>query len=218
MPDERRGLGGGGADDALAGRAGPARVAAAAVGGPRIRLVPRSGREARPAPAAWNVLKTLGQVAVFWGIFLVLLPALVWWLEGALGLGGWRFAGPAARRAGVALFALGGTLGLSSGLIMAVLGAGTPLPADCARQLVVRGPYRHIRNPMAVAGLAQGVAVGIALGSPAVILYALAGGPVWDRFVRPWEEADLEARFGGPYRRYRAAVRCWLPRFPGYSP
>jgi protein-S-isoprenylcysteine O-methyltransferase Ste14 len=69
---------------------------------------------------------------------------------------------------------------------------------------------------MAVAGLAQGVAVGVFLGSPAVVLYALSGGPVWNVFVRPWEEADLERRFGEPYRRYRAAVRCWRPRFPGY--
>ena len=82
---------------------------------------------------------------------------------------------------------------------------------------MVSGPYRHLRNPMAVAGIAQGVAVGVVLGSPAVVLYALLGGPVWHVLVCPWEEADLESRFGAPYRRYRAAVRCWLPRFPGYQ-
>jgi protein-S-isoprenylcysteine O-methyltransferase Ste14 len=116
------------------------------------------------------------------------------------------------------LFVLGGLLGLTSGLVMAVNGRGTPLPTDCARELVVVGPYRCIRNPMAVAGLTQGVAVGVFLGSPAVIAYALLGGPVWDLFVRPWEEADLERRFGGRYRRYRAAVRCWLPSLPGFRP
>jgi protein-S-isoprenylcysteine O-methyltransferase Ste14 len=116
------------------------------------------------------------------------------------------------------LFLLGGTLGLTSGMVMAAQGRGTPLPADCARELVVIGPYRYIRNPMAVAGLAQGVGVGIALGSPAVILYAVLGGPVWHVFVRPWEEADLEQRFGDDYRHYREAVRCWQPRFPGYRP
>ena len=116
------------------------------------------------------------------------------------------------------LFVLGGALGLTSGAVMAVRGRGTPLPADCPRELVVAGPYRFVRNPMAVAGLAQGVAVGIFLGSPVVVAYALAGGPAWHLLVRPWEEADLERRFGEPYRRYRAAVRCWLPRFPGYRP
>jgi protein-S-isoprenylcysteine O-methyltransferase Ste14 len=176
------------------------------------------GREARPAPRWWVVLKTLGQTVVFWSVFLFLLPAGIVALESRLGLGRWRFDGPACALCGGLLFALGGSLGLASGMVMAVRGRGTPLPADCPRELVVVGPYRYIRNPMAVAGLAQGVAVGVYLGSPAVIAFALLGGPVWHVFVRPWEEADLERRFGEPYRRYRAGVRCWLPCLPGYRP
>src|SRR5262249_29469260 len=144
------------------------------------------------------------------------LPWLVWLLEARLGLSWWRFDGVVSRTAGVVLFLLGGALGLTSGVVMAVHGRGTPLPADCARELVVVGPYRFVRNPMAIAGLGQGVAVGLFLGSPLVIAYAPAGGPIWDHFVRPWEEADLEARFGGPYRHYRASVRCWLPRLSAY--
>mgnify|MGYP000865154642 CR=1 FL=1 len=172
------------------------------------------GREARPASPRWNVAKTLGQTFVFWTLFLVVLPWAIHRLEDALGLAWWRFPGAPWRWAGAVLFLLGGTLGISSGLIMAIQGRGTPLPADCPRQLVVSGPYRYLRNPMAVAGLSQGVAVGLFLGSPAIIAYALIGGPVWQVFVRPWEEADLEQRFGEPYRRYRATVRCWLPRIP----
>ena len=176
------------------------------------------GREARPASRGWTVLKTLAQAAVFWFVFLALLPAAVVALEHSLGFGRWRFDGPATVWGGSVLFVLGGSLGLTSGVVMAVRGRGTPLPSDCPRELVVGGPYRHIRNPMAVAGLAQGVAVGVALGSPAVIVYALLGGPLWHLFVRPWEEADLERRFGEPYCRYRAAVRCWRPRLAGYRP
>ena len=173
------------------------------------------GRMARPASRRWNVLKTLAQTVVFWSTFLFLIPAGICALERAVGLE-WRFDHPAARWCGGVLFALGGALGLTSGLVMAARGRGTPFPADCARELVLTGPYRYIRNPMAVAGLSQGVAVGVFLGSPAVILYALIGGPIWHVFVRPWEEADLEQRFGAPYRRYRAAVRCWLPRLTPY--
>lgn len=176
------------------------------------------GREARPASATWNLAKTFAQTVVFWGVFLIALPAAIWFAEAWLGLDGWRFTGEPSRALGITLFALGGLLGLTSGATMAIVGHGTPLPADCPRSLVIAGPYRYVRNPMAVAGLAQGVAVGVFLGSPAVILYALAGAPVWDRCVRPWEEADLEARFGDAYRRYRAAVRCWLPRLRGYAP
>jgi len=172
------------------------------------------GREARPASWQWNVAKTLAQTVVFWAVFLFLLPAGLLAVESGLGLDRWRFAAGGWEAAGVALFVLGGALGLTSGVLMAVCGGGTPLPAACARELVLIGPYCYIRNPMAVAGLAQGVAVGLFLGSPAVVLYALAGGPIWHVFVRPWEEADLEQRFGDPYRRYRERVRCWVPRIP----
>lgn len=94
-----------------------------------------------------------------------------------------------------------------------------------SRLIAVRGrearPASAARNvaktaAQAVAGLAQGVAVGVFVGSPLVVLYALAGGPVWNAFVRPWEEIDLEQRFGEAYRRYRAAVRCWIPRLTPY--
>jgi protein-S-isoprenylcysteine O-methyltransferase Ste14 len=180
-------------------------------------MIPTQGREARPASWRRNVAKTLMQTVVFWTVFLVLLPAAVFALETAVGLDWWRFAAPEWRAVGVVLFVLGGSLGLTSGMLMAVRGRGTPLPTDCARELVVVGPYRFVRNPMAVAGLAQGVAVGLFLGSPAVVLYALAGGPVWDVFVRPWEEADLERRFGDSYRQYRAQVCCWRPRWSAHA-
>jgi protein-S-isoprenylcysteine O-methyltransferase Ste14 len=176
------------------------------------------GREARPATVSWNVFKTLSQTVVFWWVFLFFVPWMIVAVEQSFGFDGWGFGSSASRWFGGVLFALGGCLGLTSGMVMAAKGCGTPLPADCPRKLVVSGPYRFVRNPMAIGGLAQGVAVGAFLGSPAVVAYALAGGPVWHLFVRPWEEADLEQRFGESFRRYRNSVRCWLPRFTAYQP
>ncbi len=178
----------------------------------------KQGREASPAPMAFILFKTLAQVVVFWGFFLFVLPTVIWQIEARLTGGTGRFAGAHWRMAGIAVFVAFGTLGLTSGAIMAWRGKGTPLPLDCAPLLVIAGPYRYIRNPMAVAGLAQGVGVGLYAGSPAIVLYALAGGPLWNTFVRPWEEADLSRRFGVPYDRYRSQVRCWRPRFMPYDP
>ncbi|MDI2023423.1 hypothetical protein PJL18_03971 [Paenarthrobacter nicotinovorans] len=79
-------------------------------------------------------------------------------------------------------------------------------------RLVIAGPYRWVRNPMAVAGIAQGVGVGLLLGSWLVVAYAMIGSLVWNYVVRPLEEADLENRFGAEFRRYRSSVSCWLPR------
>ena len=174
------------------------------------------GREARPASRSWNVVKTLVQTTLFWATFLFLLPAGIVMLEHKFGFTAMQFGNAAARWTGAVLFLLGGSLGIVSGVTMAVRGRGTPLPADCPSELVVAGPYCHIRNPMVIAGLSQGIAVGIFLGSPFVIGYAILGGPVWHLFVRPWEEADLEQRFGAPYSQYRAAVQCWMPRIRPY--
>ena len=174
-------------------------------------------REARPASAVRNVVKSLLQTVVFWGFFLAVLPVVIYRLESWLVGDALRFASTGLRTAGILLFAASGAVGLWSLGFMAVLGQGTPLPMDCPRRLVVAGPYRYVRNPMALAGILQGIAVGIALGSPAVIAYALAGAPFWNWLVRPWEERDLEQRFGAEFRAYRAAVRCWLPRFTAYS-
>jgi protein-S-isoprenylcysteine O-methyltransferase Ste14 len=167
-------------------------------------------RVARTAPPAWNVAKTLGHTAVFWTVFLFLLPAAITAGETALGLSAFQLDGQ--RVLGGIMFASCGALGLTSGAIMAIAGKGTPLPLDSARRLVMCGPYRYVRNPMAVAGIGQGVAVGIWLGSWPVIAYAVAGGAIWHWIIRPLEERDLVQRFGEPYERYRAAVRCWLPR------
>lgn len=97
---------------------------------------------------------------------------------------------------------------------MALLGNGTPLPTATAPYLVVGGPYRFVRNPMALAGIVQGVAVGWYFGSLAVIAYAFTGALLWHFCVRPIEEADLQQRFPADYPQYREAVGLWLPRLP----
>ncbi len=115
------------------------------------------------------------------------------------------------------LFMLGWALAYTSAAFMVVKGQGTPLPADCTRELVIAGPYRYVRNPMGMGSFAQGIAVGLFLGSPFVTMYALIGSVGWNYFVRPWEELDLERRFGEGYVRYREGVRCWVPRLKGYE-
>jgi protein-S-isoprenylcysteine O-methyltransferase Ste14 len=67
---------------------------------------------------------------------------------------------------------------------------------------------------MAVAGILQGIAVGVWLGSLGVLGYALAGAVLWHLVARPAEERDLLRRFGPAYEQYRAAVPLWWPRQP----
>lgn len=168
-------------------------------------------REARPAPAWVNFAKTLAQVIVFWGFFLFLVPPQVAAMEQYCGFERYMFAGSIPFWACALLFGVAGSIGLWSALVIVVHGAGTPLPLDAPRKLVIVGPYRVVRNPMACCGLIQGVAVGLYLGSPAVLVYCMCGGLLWNYIARPAEERDLVARFGKPYCHYRDKVRCWLP-------
>ncbi len=175
-------------------------------------------REARPASGEYNIAKTLAQSAVFWTVFLGLIPYAICWLEGALGLSESRFFIPNRGVIAACLFLCASALGITSAVTMARIGRGTPLPVDCPRCLVIAGPYRYIRNPMAVAGLAQAVAVGIYIGSWSILAYVACGCLLWNLLVRKWEEHDLETRFGEPYRHYRRQVHCWIPRIKPYRP
>ena len=106
-----------------------------------------------------------------------------------------------------------GCLGLWSMVAMVRVGQGTPLPMQGTRRLVVVGPYAVVRNPMAVAGIGQGIMVGVGWGSVVVIVYALVGAVAWNAGLRPVEEAYLGIEFGDEYRGYRDRVRCWIPRW-----
>lgn len=173
-------------------------------------------RVAPPASTGRHVAATLAQTVVFWGTFLALIPSGIRRWSVPAGLAPMPFPGHGPL--GLGLFVAASALGLWSGLHMAIRGRGTPLPLQTARELVVDGPYRFVRNPMALAGITQGVAVGIHLADPVVVAYALAGALVWHTLARPPEERDLLQRFGEPYRRYRDAVRLWLPHLRPYVP
>ena len=76
--------------------------------------------------------------------------------------------------------------------------------------IVTRGVYARTRNPIYLAMLA--IYTGIALGVDSAWLLALVIplALVLRYGVIAREERYLEAKFGEPYRAYRATVRRWL--------
>ena len=177
-----------------------------------VLVGPFAFREARPAASRAHLGRTIAQMLVFWGLFLVVLPMLISWGEDR-----WRLRldlPSCVPLVGLVVLVAASALGVWSATSMATRGDGTPLPSATASRLVVAGPYRLVRNPMAVAGIAQAAGVGLMLGSWLVVLYALAGSLLWNWVVRPLEEADLEARFGAEFAAYRDRVACWVPRVP----
>jgi protein-S-isoprenylcysteine O-methyltransferase Ste14 len=157
-----------------------------------------------------HMFATAAQIVVFWGLALGVVPLVLAWLEER-----WALSLPLPAVVvplGAVVFLLASALGIWAAAAMSTKGRGTPLPAAMPNLLVIAGPYRFVRNPMAIAGIVQGAAVGLMLSSWLVVAYAVAGSLVWNWVIRPLEEADLEARFGDSFRRYRDAVRCWWPR------
>ena len=84
--------------------------------------------------------------------------------------------------------------------------------------LVVRGPYRHVRNPM-ITGV-----VCILLGEAAItasawlLLWAVAFFAVLAVFIRGWEEPHLKKRYGDAYVEYWRSVPGWIPRLSAWNP
>jgi protein-S-isoprenylcysteine O-methyltransferase Ste14 len=173
-------------------------------------------RVARPAGPVKNVTKTLVQLVTVWGFALGLLPWLAVTAEDAIGLSHWSWPGRVAL--GLVTFVAGSAFGIASAWVMAIVGQGTPVPFDAARELVIAGPYRIIRNPMATSATVQLGGVAAMYGSATVLLLAVGGGVLWNVAIRPGEERFLADRFGDAYEAYRATVRCWVPRRTPYSP
>lgn len=160
--------------------------------------------------AAAHVASTFGQIVLFWGFFLAVMPLAIAALEQR-----WTVTLPfpsVAGPVGVAVLVLASALGVWSAAVMSTLGEGTPLPSAMPNRLVIAGPYHWIRNPMAAAGIVQGAAIGLILQSWLVVAYAVVGSLVWNYVVRPLEESDLEERFGEEFLQYRDTVRCWIPQ------
>ena len=157
------------------------------------------------------LVHTTIQIVVFWGVFLIIIPVIINAFEDRWNLA-YKFP-ILLVVVGFALLALSSVIGVWSARAIANFGSGTPLPSQMAHHLVARGPYAFVRNPMAIAGVVQGMAMGLLIGSWLVVVYALIGSLLWNWLIRPHEEADLIERFGDEYRDYAKRVRCWWPTF-----
>ena len=166
------------------------------------------------AKSTWvNGLKTLTQIICVWSITLVLFP---WLIMDSFGENLTPQLGTAFVLS-VTLFILFGFLGLLSAYSIVKVGNGTPLPIDQTTELVISGPYRYVRNPMAIAGVGQSIAVSIAFSSISVLTYALLGAVLWHTVVRPLEENNMRVRFGSDFDDYRKRVACWIPKLNNSS-
>src|SRR5215469_12205806 len=146
--------------------------------------------------------------------FLVIAPGVVaglapWWLTG------WRMGAPfpAPVQAGGAVLAAAGAIALLAAFAQfAIQGRGTPAPAAPTEELVVRGLYRYVRNPMYLAVLAVIIGQALWLSRPVLLTYAAVVAAMFAAFVRWYEQPTLLRRYGAQYQAYLRDVPGWWPR------
>ena len=181
------------------------------------------GFEPAPAAHAWAIggtqaavrrigtfvlARTATYATLFVGLLLVFLPGRVLSWSGVVR--------PAAfgvvQITGIAVGLAGASLALWCILAFAFAGKGTPVPFDPPRQLVVRGPYRYVRNPMYIGAATALGGAAIFYQSIALLCYVVVFLVLTHLFVVWYEEPTLARLFGDDYQGYRASVRRWLPR------
>jgi protein-S-isoprenylcysteine O-methyltransferase Ste14 len=115
---------------------------------------------------------------------------------------------------GIVLVVVGAVIAIWCIVAFGTIGKGTPAPFDPPRHLVVRGPYRFVRNPMYVgAGLALGGAALFYTSLP-LLGFLIFFWIVTHAFVYFYEEPTLTRTFGSEYEEYRREVRRWWPSWP----
>jgi len=153
------------------------------------------------------LVRAVAYAALFIGFFLVFLPARI------LALAGVRPSQTIGvlQALGILATAVGASLAIWCILTFVFVGSGTPAPFDPPRRLVVRGPYRMVRNPMYLgAGLALGGAA-LFYQSGALSTYTGLFLILTHLFVRLYEEPTLRRTFGDDYAAYCRQVGRWLP-------
>jgi protein-S-isoprenylcysteine O-methyltransferase Ste14 len=115
---------------------------------------------------------------------------------------------------GLVAMLLGAAIYLWCAWDFAFAGRGTPAPIDPPRELVVRGLYRFVRNPMYVGVLLALVGEAALFRSVSLLVYAALVFMAVHLFVVLYEEPTLQRQFGESYARYRHSVPRWISRVP----
>ena len=145
---------------------------------------------------------------LFIGLLLIFLPGRILLSTAVVrpaAIGVWQIVG-------ALLGASGAAVALTCILTFVFVGKGTPAPFDPPRRLVVRGPYRLVRNPMYLsAGLALAGAALVYQSMP-LLGYAALFFFITHLFVVVYEEPTLRRTFDGDYEAYCRRVGRWWPK------
>lgn len=115
------------------------------------------------------------------------------------------------------ILALPAILGLSAVQEFVQRGAGTPVPFDPPRRLVISGPYAYLANPMQASAWLVMLGLAVLLMQPLLAVAALVD-IAYGLGLAGWHERrQMVERFGSAWLDYRSTVRNWWPRWRPYQ-
>lgn len=170
--------------------------------------------------APWmKLLRQLYAILLLPFMAVVVAPGLIVYYSPTLRIG-WSWPPPLnllPPLLGSALIAAGLTLMAKSIWLFATVGQGTLAPWDPTQRLVVRGVYRHVRNPMITGVFCVILGEAALLGSRFILYWFVFFAVLNALYISVIEEPGLERRFGQAYVRYRQHVPRWLPRLSPWT-
>ena len=158
----------------------------------------------------WAFIRAL---IVLPGTVAVLIPALILWASYDT-----EYAAYVARPDQVvfwlALLVTGAGLALRvwTDVLFLKFGNGTLAPWNPPIKLVIRGPYRHVRNPMISSVVAVLLGEALFFQSWPLAAWTVLFFGVHLIYFPMIEEKGLIKRFGNDYLIYKANVPRWIPR------
>jgi len=156
-------------------------------------------------------------VLLFPATMTVFIPAVILWITGLDAPDPGTVTGLLLIVAGCLLVAFGLGMLIWTVILFDRIGEGT-LAIGSPVKLVVRGPYRHVRNPMMTGVFC--IQLGAAVATTSLWLFG------WFALfftltliaIRTVEEPHLRRRFGADYDEYRRHVPRWIPQLHAWEP
>ena len=161
---------------------------------------------------AWEHLRA---ILLLPGMVLLVIPGMILWRGGFDTLGLWRSV-PSSKVilpiVGIVCVFLGLLLMVATIRLFMTVGNGTLAPWEPPQQLVVRGVYRHVRNPMISGALFAPLGESVLSASLPLFGWFLVAAIINAVYIPLSEEPGLVKRFGDEYLTYKRNVPRWVPR------
>jgi protein-S-isoprenylcysteine O-methyltransferase Ste14 len=154
------------------------------------------------------LVRAVTYAALFIGFVLVYLPGRFLSWSGVVA----PAAIGAPQVAGMFVVAIGTAIALWCVFMFVFIGKGTPAPFDPPRKLVIRGPYRFVRNPMYIGAGMTLAGAALYYESLSILIYAGVFFLITHLFVVLYEEPTLRRTFGDEYEAYCDRVKRWRPK------